>query len=73
MKQKLIIELSEEATEKYLKHMNFLAEYCAQSNCEHPGVSMQIDFLPGIEEVISIKNNDELNEIGDVTINLINI
>ena len=73
MKQKLVIELSEEATEKYLKHMTFLSEYSAEYHCLFPGFYLQIDYIPGLEEVISIKEGDELKELGDVTLNLINI
>ena len=71
MKQKLIIELSEQATKKYLSWAKSMAEASAHANCMPPGLTLQIDILPSIMETAYIKNNDELIELGDVNVRLV--
>ena len=71
MKQKLIIELSEQATANYLKWLEPFHEHCAQANCEFPGFSLQLDILPSIEELVYGKNGDKLTELGEVNISLV--
>lgn len=71
MKQKLIIELSEQATANYLKWLKPVHEHCAQANCEFPGFSLQLDILPSIEELVYGINGDKLTELGEVNISLV--
>lgn len=71
MKQKLIIELSEQATKKYLSWGRSMAEASAHANCLPHGLTLQINILPTIVEIAYIKNNDELIELGDVNVRLV--
>jgi len=70
MKQKLIIELSEQATENYLKWLKPIHEHCAEADCEFPGFSLQLDVLPSIQELIYGKNGNKLTELGEVKIKM---
>lgn len=71
MKQKLIIELDEKATQNYLKWLEPVKQHCADTNCEFPGFSLKIDVLPAIEEVAYGIDDDGLTELGDVKVKLV--
>jgi len=72
MKQKLIIELSEEATEKYLQWLKPQYEHSAGTNCIFPGFFLELSILPNIEELIYGKEQDgELVELGEVSLKMV--
>ena len=71
MKQKLIIELSEQATANYLKWLEPVHQHCAEADCEFPGFSLQLDILPSIEELVYGKNGDKLTELGEVNVKMV--
>jgi len=72
MKQKLIIELSEDATEKYLQWLKPQYEHSAGANCIFPGFFLELSILPNIEELIYGKEQDgELVELGEVNLKLL--
>ena len=73
MKQKLIIELSEEATENYLKWLEPVHQHCADTDCEFPGFTLQLDILPSIHEMAYGKDDNGLTELGDINVSLIKI
>ena len=72
MKQKLIIELSEQATQKYLEWLKPKYEASAASNCIFPGFYLELSILPSIEELIYGKEQDgSLTELGEVNLKMI--
>ena len=73
MKQKLIIELSEEATENYFKWLEPINQHSADTNSMPGGISLQLDILPGIVETVYGKDNDGLTELGDINVSLVDV
>jgi len=72
MKRKLVIELSEEATEKYFKWAGEWAEAQGNADCEPCGVAIKVDIGPHIYGCYasSAMGKEEI-EFGEVEVNII--
>ena len=72
MKQKLLIELSEEATEKYLYYANRMLEAEISADCEPSGSTIVIEMAPSPEDC-SVYLMDNGIDIGEAKVNLIEV
>jgi hypothetical protein len=74
MSQKLIIELSQEATEKYLACARGRAEAEVNNDCEPSGYTIRVDIAPGpFDSCVYAEQNGEFIEFGEAKINLIEV
>ncbi|MFK5892831.1 MAG: hypothetical protein QM504_06395 [Pseudomonadota bacterium] len=72
MKRKLVIALSEEATEKYLEWAEKWAEAEVNADCEPCGVAIKVEIGPHIygSYVSSAMGTEKLN-FGEAEVNLV--
>jgi hypothetical protein len=68
-KQKIIIELSTEQTEKYFKIAQNKTEAEVNADCEPSGVSIRIDVAGPYGVFASVEGND----LGDVAFNIVDV
>jgi hypothetical protein len=74
MPQKLIIELSQEATVKYLAYARGKTEAEVNEDCEPSGCTISVDIAPGpFDSCVYAKQNGRLIELGEAKIKLIEV
>jgi hypothetical protein len=74
MSQKLIIELSQEATVKYLAYAREITEAEVNNDCEPSGCTIRVDIALGpFDSCVYAQQTGEFIEFGEAKINLIDV
>ena len=72
--EKLVIELSVEATEKYLAWAGGIVEGEVNADCEPSGVTISIDVAPSVFESIAYsQTSTSFVEFGEVNVDLVKV
>jgi hypothetical protein len=72
MPQKLIIELTEEATVKYLTYARERTEAEVNEDCEPSGSTIRVDLHP-FESTVYAEQNGRFIEFGEAKVDLVEV
>jgi hypothetical protein len=74
MSKKLTIQLSQEATEKYLAYASKRVEAEVNADCEPSGVSIQLEIGPAhYGSIAYLKTGNEYIELGEAEVEIIEV